>query len=484
MLHELAGYVTRDGVLAVLSWAWAFYIVVVSVWIVMQKRSPVATLGWLLSMAALPYLGFVIFYFFGPQRLHKQRLKRLRSQANLMVPDDLRRVQASAAAAPDALHQMAALGVAACELPVATASKVELLVGGAATFDSIFEAIEAAREHVHLEYYIYEPDVIGTALQQLLIKKADEGVTVRLLLDALGAKRINRKFLEPMLMAGVEVALFHDSRIGRRWRPVTNYRTHRKIVVCDGRVGFTGGVNITDEEDLRTRPDAYHDVHLRLEGSAARGLQLTFLEDWVYATRKRGGWLADLPSLLPASEPGPHVVQIVTSGPDSPLEAIHRMQVEAIHSSRFRVWLTTPYFVPSEPALMALTNAALRGVDVRLLVPRKSDSRVVSAAARSYYDELMAAGVRIWEYRARMLHSKTLVVDDLCAFIGTANFDNRSFRLNYEICAVVYGDALAPALADQFEKDINGSKRVRVRRHMKFRHRLGQAVARLMSPLL
>jgi cardiolipin synthase len=372
---------------------------------------------------------------------------------------------------------------------VSSATAAELLSGGARTFDAIFEAIREARDHIHLEYYIFEPDQTGTALRDLLIERAREGVTVRLLLDALGSKRIGRRFMAPMLEAGVEVALFHDTRIGRRLRPVTNYRTHRKIVVCDGRVGFTGGVNITDQEDRRIRPDAYHDAHLRIEGSAVRWLQTTFLEDWTYATgedpRRINKTLDMLMPRLPGNGgAGDIPVQIVTSGPDSALEAIHRMHVAAIHSASYRAWLTTPYFVPGEPALMALTSAALRGVDVRLLVPRRSDSLIVSAAARSYYDELIAAGVKIWEYKARMLHSKTLVVDDHCAMIGTANFDNRSFRLNFEVCAVIYGPALAKPLGAQFETDLHSAAAVRAQQDQAFAHRLGDATARLFSPLL
>jgi cardiolipin synthase len=472
-----------------LSLAWSGYIAVLSVWIVMQKRAPVSTMSWILSLALLPFAGFVIYYFLGPQRLKKQRLRRLRSRANAQAPADLAMLREARERAPPALRHMAALGVAACGLPVSSATAADLLSGGARTFDAIFEAIRNARDHVHLEYYIFEPDKIGTALRDLLIERALQGVTVRLLLDALGSKRIGRKFMAPMHAAGVHVGLFHDTRIGRRLRPVTNYRTHRKIVVCDGRVGFTGGVNITDEEDARTRPDAYHDVHLRIEGSAVRWLQTTFLEDWTYATGESPSRMnTDIEQLMPRLPPeesaGDIPVQIVTSGPDSALEAIHRMHVAAIHSASHRAWLTTPYFVPGEPALMALTSAALRGVDVRLLVPRRSDSLIVSAAARSYYDELIAAGAKVYEYKARMLHSKTLVVDDDCAMIGTANFDNRSFRLNFEVSAVIYGPALARPLAAQFETDLHSAAPVRSHRPQPFVRRLGDAIARLFSPLL
>ncbi|CAN5679526.1 cardiolipin synthase [soil metagenome] len=468
-----------------LSLAWSGYIAVLSVWIVMQKRAPVSTMSWILSLALLPFGGFVIYYFLGPQRLKKQQLKRLRSRLKAQSSAEVARLRNAGASAPPALRQIAELGAAACGMPVSSATSAVLLSGGARTFDAIFEAVREAKDHVHLEYYIFEPDRIGTALRDLLIERARAGVTVRLLLDALGSKRIGRKFMAPMHAAGIHVALFHDTRIGQRLRPVTNYRSHRKIVVCDGRIGFTGGVNITDEEDRRTRPDAYHDVHLRFEGSAVRWLQATFLEDWTYATGEDLRSMAGgVDHLLPELEAGDIPMQIVTSGPDTPLEAIHRMHVAAIHSATRRAWLTTPYFVPGEPALMALTSAALRGVDVRLLVPRRSDSAIVSAAARSYYDELLASGVKIWEYKARMLHSKTMVVDDQCAMIGTANFDNRSFRLNFEVMAVVYGPTLARPMAAQFEADLHSSSAVTSRRRQTFWRRLGDALARLSSPLL
>ncbi|MFZ4285715.1 cardiolipin synthase [Variovorax sp. HJSM1_2] len=471
--------------LSLLSLLWSLQMLVLIVWVVLQQRAPVSTLSWILSLLLMPVFGFVVYYYFGPQRLEKQRMRRLRGQASSQAMQDMARLRDVEQEAPQELLQLVTLGAATSGIPVSSADDVLLLSGGDRTYDAIFEAIRAARHHVHLEYYIYEPDKIGTALRDLLVGKAQAGVQVRLLVDALGSKRVGKKFLAPLVAAGADVAFFHESRIGRRWRPVTNFRTHRKIVVCDGRVGFTGGVNITDEEDPRTRDDAYHDVHLRIEGCAVRWLQTVFLEDWFYSTGQNAEVLGQaVEQLLPPLKPGNIPVQIVTSGPDSEHEAIHRMHVAAINIATQRAWLTTPYFVPSESALMALTNAALRGVDVRLMVPRMSDSRLVTAAARSYYDKLIEAGVKIWEYEARMLHSKTLLVDEHCAMLGTANFDNRSFRLNFEVMAVVFGPALAKPLAAQFHEDSTHATEVQLHRRLPFWPRLGVASARLLSPLL
>ncbi|MBV8246815.1 MAG: cardiolipin synthase, partial [Comamonas sp.] len=207
--------------------------------------------------------------------------------------------------------------------------------------------------------------------------------------------------------------------------------------------------------------------------------------DWAYALdRDPLSIPVDLDALLPDAEDGKLAMQLITSGPDSHLQAIYRVHLAAIHAAEQRIWLTTPYFVPTEAALAALTNAALRGVDVQILVPRKSDSALVTAAARSYFDELIRCGVRVYEYKARMLHSKTLVVDDNMAIIGTANFDYRSFFLNYEVCLIGYGEALNADLARQFQKDLLQSQLVRYKSEKGWGRRLFGSVARLSSPLL
>ena len=481
----IASLLSQEHVKLWLSVGWTLYIIVASIWILMQRSQPVATLSWLLSMAALPVVGLVIYYFFGPQRMKRQRIKRLRSRKRSNVRASIQRLRERMPNEDERLHQVARLVAATSDFPVSTASGMKLLVGGAATFDAITQAVTDARHHVHLEYYIYEPDQTGTALRDLLVQKAKEGVQVRLLVDALGSKKLGRKFLKPLLDAGAEVARFHDAKIGRRLRPVVNFRTHRKILVCDGKIGFTGGVNVTDEENERIDVDAYHDVHLQVEGAVVSWLQTVFMEDWAYALgRKPDQWPADIDQLLPDCADGNIPMQVITSGPDNSLQAIYRAHLASIHAADQRVWLTTPYFVPTEAALAARTNAALRGVDVQILVPKKSDSIFVTAAARSYFDELIRCGVRVHEYEASMLHSKTLVVDDNIAIIGTANFDYRSFFLNYEVCLIGYGSQLNAELAQQFKADLRNANTVQYKSEKRFLRRLFDSAARLTSPLL
>ena len=362
------------------------------------------------------------------------------------------------------------------------------MLDGAATYAAIIDAIGKARRHVNLEYYIFEPDHAGTAMRDALVERARAGIKVRLLLDAVGSSKVGRKFLRPLLEAGAEVSWFHPRQLLKPLkRPWLNMRTHRKLVVVDGEVAFTGGINVTDEEDDSRNPNAYRDLHMRIRGQVVHSLQLVFLEDWIYAT-EQGPELFErddlFPSDLPTREQGSIDAQVLVSGPDSAWEPIHRLHVAAIQEAKRRVWLVTPYFVPGEAARMALTSAALGGLDVRLMVPKQSDSRFVTLAARSYFDELLEAGVRIFEYGPRMLHSKAFIADDDTCIVGTANFDYRSFFLNYEVCLIGYGSQLNAELAAQFKADLKNANTVQYKSEKRFLRRLFDSAARLTSPLL
>ncbi len=459
-----------------LTLGWLAYLVGLGVWIVLQKREPAATLSWLMGLAALPYIGFVIYHVFGPQKIERHRMRRARARVGLPGADAGEDAEAA---------ELARLGQAITGLPPTTAHGVQLLVDGAAKYDALIAAIGKARDHVHLEYYIYDDDHSGRAVRDALVERARAGVAVRVLLDAVGCAKLSEKFFADLVEAGGELCWFHPMRFGQIWkRPWLNLRTHRKIVVIDGLVGFAGGINITDDQNERVRPDAYRDLHLRLEGDAVRSLQLVFVEDWAYATGSRE-FIGDVARAMPPASHGDVAAQVIISGPDSDREAIHRLHVGAIHAARQRVWLVTPYFVPGEAAMMALTSAAFGGVDVRLLVPKLSDSRLVTHAARSYFDTLMDAGVKVYEYGPRMLHTKAMLVDDDLAMIGSANFDHRSFRLNFEICLMFRDVGVAGDLAKLIEGEFAHAPRVRADRAQPLlRERLPEAFARLLSPLL
>ena len=483
---ELSGFSsTAHSFLKWMGLAWLVYIVCLSVWIILQKRAPVSTLSWIFALAFIPYGGFIIYHFFGPQKLKRQQFKRLLSKTALREHSNLLQVRnhiLATSAHSTELMQLSNMIRTTTGFPLTTARTLRLLVDGEQTFTAILEAVANATHHIHLEYYIYDPDEIGMTLRDLLIAKAEEGVKVRLLVDGIGSSRLKKAFIYPLIQAGAEFAFFHKPHISQLMKPLVNLRTHRKIVICDGLVGFTGGLNITDQEDERVHTNAYHDTHLEMTGNAVHWLQMVFMEDWVYAAKQNV--IPDIATYFPLQASGPYPVQIVASGPDNDWEIIHRIYLNMIYGAKKRIWLTTPYFVPTEATLFALTSAALRGIDVRLLVPKMSDSHLVTAAARSYFDEMMRAGVKIWEYDDRMLHSKTLVVDHHYSLIGTANFDARSFRLNFEVCIAAYGPKLADMLSAQFETDLLSSERVSKTRHLSFPRKMFEATARLFSPLL
>jgi cardiolipin synthase len=456
--------------------AWLAYLLVLSGWIVLQRGEPVATLGWIMALAAFPLLGFLIYYLLGPQRIHRRQNKRLRSWRALA------KLRESSNSGPVDTHAIGRLGFAMTGYPMCTSTRVELLVDGGKTYDALVEAIGKAQRHIHLEYYIFAADRSGTRIRDALIERAKAGVAVRMLFDGVGT-RLAAGFLAPLREAGVEIAWFHPVRWWLTFfmRPKLNMRCHRKVVVCDGRIGFTGGINVTDDEDFPDNRKGFHDLHLRIEGDCVRWLQLAWLEDWHYVT---GRTLAPDDVLGPPA-PGPILCQVIPAGPDNPLEPIHRMHVEAIYRSERRVWLSTPYFVPSLAALFALEAAAMRGLDVRLIVPKRSDSRVVSAAARSYFDALLKAGVKVYEYGPRMLHTKALLVDEDLALIGSSNFSSRSFRLNFELSVLFCDAGVAADLERVMRADFAAAhQRSPRKKKSAFLPRLGESVARLFSPLL
>jgi cardiolipin synthase len=454
--------------------AWPVYLVVIGVWIVMQRSEPVATLSWMMALAFLPYVGFLIYFIFGPQRI--KRSGNRRDAAHKAIG---KRFEGKAEGVDGALDRLAQ---AMTGFPPSTATRVDLLIDGGSTYDALVTAIEAAQQSVHMEYYIYAGDRTGTRIRDALIERAKAGVTVRILLDGVGSK-LARKFVLPLREAGVELAFFHPVR----WwmlpfaRPKLNMRSHRKIVICDGTVGFTGGINVTDDENEKLNDNAFHDLHLRVEGDAVRWLQVAWLEDWHYVTGKD----VNNDSLFAQPAPGPIKAQVIPAGPDNDWEPIHRTQVDAIHRAERRVWLATPYFVPSRAALFALEGAAMSGRDVRIVIPKRSDSRLVTAAARSYFDKLLKAGVRVYEYGPRMLHSKALLVDDELAIVGTSNFDTRSFSLNFEIVVLFCDRTVAAKLEASLTADMAAAKEVTAQsRRPMFLSRFAEASARLFSPIL
>jgi cardiolipin synthase A/B len=479
---QIAAAIHWPLLFAILEVAW---VVGMGCWIVLERRTPAATLAWILALSFVPLLGVPVYLFLGPRRLERKKLRM--AFARQARSWRLAAWERAVAGELSPMQQLQRLATRLDVAPPETARSVDLLPDGDACYDALVDAVGAARHHVHAEYYIFRPDRAGARLREALVERARAGVEVRLLVDAVGSASLGR-FLAPLAEAGGEVARFSPILLGGLRRGAANFRTHRKIVVCDGGVGFTGGINVCDDHSRAARGlAAWRDTHLRIEGAAVHGLQLTFLENWAFATQRDDvvPSPARLRPYFPQGKPGKHLVQIVASGPDQEVHAIEAFTFAAIAGANERVWITTPYFVPGEAILSALGSAALRGVDVQLLLPHATDSWIVDAAGSTYLDALLAAGVKIHVYGPPMVHAKTCVVDRDLAMVGTANLDNRSLRLNFEVLAAVYGGPTVGELARLFEQD---RARARPRRagdgSAPFGRRLLASAARLLAPQL
>jgi cardiolipin synthase len=452
--------------------------------ILRHRRDPRGMLAWILALLLLPVVGLVLFLLIGGMPVQRKVRKR-RRRRRLIEPVLSRRPRDPAlehvdAAAPSSLTRLASR-VAGC--PVTRGNDLAIYHDAEATFLALSLAIEAARAHIHLQYYIFADDETGLAVRDLLVRRARAGVEVRLLLDAVGCWRLSRAFLRPLREAGAKVAFFLPWRPWAR-RLSLNCRNHRKLVVIDGRLGFTGSQNIGDEYLGRRRQlGPWRDTHLRLRGPAVAQLQEVFVEDWHFATGETLSPEACFPEPL---REGDRDVQIVPSGPDRRPNVMHQLLSAAVWDARRHIDLLTPYFVPDHAMIVALESAACRNVRVRLILPSKSDHWLVLWAGRSSYDELLDAGVEIYEYAAGMLHSKVVVVDDRWAMVGSANMDVRSFRINFELTTILYDAGAAQQLHADFDALRAASRRVQRAdvRGWSYPQTLAAGLARLATPLL
>ena len=450
-----------------------------------KKRQPVSTVAWVLVIALVPYLGGLFYLIFGINRVERRTASKRRAaeiiaghltelgQYHVMV-DEI---------TDERSRQMARL---ACKLSVTRptlGNSIEIIPKTTQTLAEITDAVNAAEHSVHLEYYIWQPDETGTALRDVLIKKARQGLKIRFLYDAVGSSRLTRHFLQPMRDAGITVASFLPGpTLRERWS--INLRSHRKIVVVDGNIGFTGGMNIGDEYLGKNPQFGYwRDTHLMLRGPTVLQLQQVFVEDWFFATGEK----LLLTELFPeCRDSGDQIAQVVAGGPDNDQETLHALFFGAINEAEQRVTLATSYFVPTLPLVAALETAARRGVRVRLLLSGSSAHYTTILAARSYYDTLLACGVEIYEYTGGLLHSKTLTIDGRWSFVGTPNFDARSLLLNFEVGVILYEKRAAESLEEQFEHDLECAQRITLQSwtDRPWRTVLAENFCRMFSPIL
>ncbi len=480
------------------------YALVITGTVMLERRRPASTLAWILAMIFLPVLGLLAYLVVGRRRVRKRvRLRERRPIRPLELARELAAVD-DLAGLPPLQRGLVNLARRTTEAPLRRADSARILSRPGEAFEAMEAAIRSAQRSICLEFYIWRGDATGVRWIELLIERAEAGVEVRLLYDDFGSLATRRELFDRLRRAGGEVHAFGPLRLRLRPRQSRiNFRNHRKILTVDGKKGFLGGLNIGDEY---VGPDTsgrlWHDLLVCVNGDAVLGLDAIFLEDWLAClprsaldplvsgdpetTHKLG--LRELYDPGCCGSTGP-LVQVIPSGPDLPTSYTIASQFTAsISVAQHRCWIATPYFVPDEPVLLALITAAYRGVDVRILVPAPEDSdvRLAGLAGRAYYDDLLAAGCRIFEYQRGMLHAKCMIIDDEVAALGSANMDIRSFYLNYEVTAVFYDEEVTAQLASIFATHLQQTVEISAasRANLPLGQRLAEGFAKVLSPLL
>lgn len=464
--------------------------------VIYDSRNTTKALSYILAIVFLPVIGIVFYLSFGINyRKRKFYSHKLLRDEQLRKDVKTQSHEASDAAwksshFPVKYRNLARFIVNANISPLTAGNKVTLLRNGEQKFPELLQAISHAQHHIHIEYYIYENDQIGNQLADALIERAKAGVEVRFIYDDFGSYLIGRELIARLQQAGVKTSPFYRIRLHALAHRL-NFRNHRKIVVIDANLGFTGGINVGDNycnDTVEKGPQLYwRDMHLRIEGSAVAFLQYIFISDWNFCTDDSLILSADyFPEKLYGDDRQPQMVQMVSSGPDSDLPNILFSLLKAIHAARQRIYITTPYFIPGDALKDALMMAAKSGVDVRLLVPLDSDSKVVNTAAKSYYSDLLAVGIRIFQYEKGFIHTKSIVIDDDLVIMGTANMDIRSFDINFEVNVLIYGHVLAKELAEVFAEDVADALEIDPKAWLNRSALLNfwERVVRLFSPMM
>ena len=448
--------------------------------VIQQKGDSTKTIGWLLSIVCLPVVGVICYVVLGQNRRSRN--------AKIVEPIELVHVGNAEESQPAEWDNYAYPYMLRMLKNMAHTSpthnnEVELLIDGEAKFASLFDAIRNAKDHIHVEYCIIKSDKIGSEFCELLAQKAKEGLTVRLIYDDFGSAGLSKKHIKMMKAAGVEVYPFLPFKFPFLDRKLL-FRTHRKIVIVDGTVSFVGGLNVADRYIYGLKHlGKWHDIHIKITGEATRWLQRMFLTHWHFVSKQ----LIDDNRYFPAlPQVGNKTVQMVGCGPDSDLPEIMHSYIAAISEARKSVYIETPYFIPSEGIMMALKNAALRGVDVRMLIPSRSDAQLTQWASCSYVEELLSVGAKVYRYTPGFVHAKVMTIDGVFCSVGTSNMDNRSFYFDYEVNAWIFNEQTTQELEKVFFDDLAVSEELlpELWSNRPIGHQLMESLSKILSPLL
>lgn len=451
--------------------------------LLLENRNPVKSLSWVLVLLFLPGLGLFLYLVFG-QNFRKQKTiskKSLRFAANRPhVSFDIDRLNSNLM--DNNQVNLIRLLYTNSDAKAYPNNKIDILSDGKTTFDAMFNAIQNAKNHIHIEFFIFGNDKISNQLRELLIEKASAGVRVRMIYDYWGSFFLSRWYLQSLREAGVYLRPFLPLRL-RLGRSKINYRNHRKILIVDGEVGFTGGLNVADRYIFGNALGMWRDTFVRFEGSVVHGLQQLFLMDWYFVERK----LITDPKYYPMPQKfDTNLAQIVISGPDTQWESIMQGITSAIMSATRYLYIHTPYFIPNDVVENCIQMSAMSGVDVRIMIPARSDSRLSDACTFSYMGRLLEAGVKVYRYTEGFLHSKAIVIDDFISIVGSANLDERSFNQNFEANAFIYEEKTAHHLKELFFRDMQNCEELTLEAwtNRRRRQKLKESFARLFSPLM
>ncbi len=447
----------------------------------MHVRTSQGTVAWVVCLVTIPFFAIPLYWLLGRNRFamnvggRREKDERLAKLAESME-ENLRDMEVDIPG-DDAFERAAKmLG----GLPFTRGNDLRLLIDGDETFERIFRAIERAKSYVCVSFFIVKNDRLGKRFQETLIRRAREGVKVHFLFDEIGSHKLGRKYLGELKAAGVECYSFG---VNRYWwsRFQVNFRNHRKIVVCDGDIAFIGGLNVGDEYMGRNQKFGnWRDTHLEMKGPVVQAVQRVFLEDWFWAANEvlDLAWETDDQKL-------DEVAAVIPTGPADPADSWQLVVAEAANTARERLWITSPYFVPDEGVLTALQAAAIRGVDVRILIPEKPDHLLVWMSAFSYYQQSIPFGIRLFRYHQGFLHQKVMLIDSRMAAVGSANLDNRSFRLNFEITAFSPSYAFVSEVAEMLMDDFENAREAKLEDYTKkpFLFRVASRAARLFAPI-
>lgn len=459
--------------------------------VVLENRNPVRTLAWMIFLVTVPLIG-VVFYLYLGINYRKIKMFSMKELGDIkwlqyMSQDQkqlLKKAEFIKQVDRDEIRKLMTLLLNNSKAFITRYNKVDILNNGDETFESIFIALHKAKRYIHLEYYIVEEGRIVDRLKQILIHKAKQGVEVRFIYDDVGSWKLSNKTLQELRLAGIQIYPFLPVRFNNSWKKA-NYRNHRKIIVIDGNVGFVGGINFADRyEDGIPKIGKWRDTHLKVRGEVVTALQIVFLIDWYFVRQEL---LLNKNEYLPYQKEDGHVtIQTVSSGPDSDWASIQQTYFTMITMAKRNVYICTPYFMPGETNINALKTAAMSGVDVRILLPKRSDSKLTHWCTCSYVEELLDAGVKIYWYTPGINHSKIIITDDIVVSVGTANMDIRSFEQNFEVNLIIYDKNVVQKLTKYYFDDLKESS-LEYLNSWKFRprrQRVKESVARLFAPVL